>query len=79
MEKRYFKCPSQIVLSEIWWSGICRQARFIPDNPLVIEAGKLLALTNGEFFIGNKKIEGHWSDLRAEASLNEKPSTGAKA
>jgi hypothetical protein len=74
MDKRFFKCSEQTVLNEISCRDICRQARFIPDNPFVLEAGELLTLTNGEFFVGEKKIEGHWADLR----VRKNPTTGAK-
>jgi hypothetical protein len=74
MNKRYFKCPNKLELIEISSRDICRQARFIPDDPFVLEADQLLTLTNGEFFIGEKKIEGHWADLRVQ----QKPTTGAK-
>ena len=73
-DKRYFKSPERVVLNEITSRDICTQARFVLDNPVVIEAGQLLRLANGEFFIGSKKIEGHWADLR----VGKNPTTGAK-
>ena len=53
-----------MVLDRIYSSDICTQAQFIPDSPVVLEAGELLTLTNAEFYIDDKKVEGHWVDLR---------------
>jgi hypothetical protein len=65
LNKRHFFFPDHAVLKEISAMDICKQARFIPDTPTTIEAGQTLTLTNGEFFIGKTKVEGHWADIRS--------------
>ena len=65
MSERYFKCPDEIVLEHIFAADICTNARFILDEPLILKAGQLLLLTDGEFYVDGKKIEGRWADLRS--------------
>jgi hypothetical protein len=65
MNKKYFPCPDQVVLKEIYARDISTHVVFIPDKPVVLEADHVLTLSNGAFFIGDKRIEGHWVDIRA--------------
>ena len=65
MSKKYFPCSDQIILKEISARSISGHVCFIPDKPIILEAHHVLTLSNGEFFIGDRKIEGHWADIRA--------------
>ncbi len=65
MVKIHFPCSDRVVLHVISSLDICKLVHFIPDEPVVLEAGYLLTLVNGEFFIGKKKVEGHWVDIRS--------------
>jgi hypothetical protein len=66
MSTRYFKCFDLLVLDSINFADICTQAEFKPECPVILEAGQRLELTNGEFYIGEIKIEGRWTDIRTD-------------
>jgi hypothetical protein len=64
MNKKYFPCPERVILKELSARDISGHMRFIPDKPVILEAGYVLTLLDGAFFIGDKRIEGHWIDIR---------------
>jgi len=72
MGSRLFTVDELTVLKTIACSDICTQAQFIPDHPVILEVGQILELDNAEFHIDEKKIEGHWADLRTPKIKEEK-------